>query len=412
MTKFSGNRSSIMHCALLLFTAVFAFDATAQTAAQWRGVNRDGIYNEPNLLESWPAEGPKRILTITGLGVGHSSPTVTADRIYVTGLFEKTGYLFSYDLKGTLLWKTSYGPEWSGQYPGVRGTPTVDGDKVYLESGMGKVLCFDAKSGKILWNVDMAKIFEAELPGWGHNESMLIYGDMLICTPGGKKASVAALNKMNGKTLWKTMVDGEISGYCSPVMFKHNNKDLLVTMLSKSIIGINPADGKLLWRQEHPTDYGINPNTPIYYKGNIVYFSGYGQGAGMLKLSDDGTSMTKVWENKKFDVQIGGAVLLGENLYGAGHDNRGWRCVNVNTGEIKYSLDDFKQGAIISDGKLLYCYSENGKVYLVKPEADKFLVTGTLQIKDGNGPDWAHPVISAGKMYIRHGEVILVYELK
>ena len=250
------------------------------------------------------------------------------------------------------------------------------------------------------------------MPGWGHNESILIQGDMLICTPGGKKASVAALNKTNGKTIWKTIVNGEISGYCSPVIFKHNNRDLLVTMLSKSIIGINPADGKLLWRQEHATSYGINPNTPIYYKGNVVYFSGYGQGSAMLKLSDDATSVTKVWENKKFDVQIGGAVLLGENLYGSGHEYKGWRCVNVNTGEIKYSLDDFKQGAIISDGKRLYCYSENGRVYLVKPDVDKFVVMGTVQIKDGNGPDWAHPVIAAGKMYIRHGTVIQVYALK
>jgi outer membrane protein assembly factor BamB len=400
-----------MRIALLFFAAIIVSDATSQIASQWRGVNRDGIYNEQNLLESWPPEGPKLLFTIQELGIGHSSPAVTSDRIYLTGLIAKTGYLFSYDLKGTLVWKVSYGPDYNSQYPGVRSTPTVDGNRIYLESGLGKVLCFDAKNGKIIWSVDMVKVFEAELPGWGHNESILIQGDMLICTPGGKKASVAALNKTNGKTLWKTMVDGDISGYCSPVMFKHNNRDLLVTMLSKSIIGINPADGKLLWRQEHKTDYGINPNTPIYHKGNVVYFSGYAQGSAMLKLSDDAASVTKVWENKKFDIQIGGAVLLGENLYGSGHEYKGWRCVNVNTGEIKYSLDDFKQGAIISDGKLLYCYSENGRVYLVKPEADKFVVMGTVQIKEGNGPDWAHPVIAAGKMYVRHGNVLQVYAI-
>jgi outer membrane protein assembly factor BamB len=413
MAAFSNNRSgTVMHIALLFFVALITIDALAQTTAQWRGVNRDGIYNEQNLLESWPAEGPKLLLSIQDLGDGHSSPTVSSDRIFVTGLFEKTGFLFSYDQKGTLVWKTSYGPEWHQQYPGVRGTPTVDGDRIYLESGVGKVLCFEAKTGKILWTVDMAKVFEAELPQWGHNESILINGNQLICTPGGKKASVVALDKNTGKTLWKSaVVEGEISGYCSPVIFKHNGKDLLVTMLSKSIIGINPSDGKILWREPHKTDYGVNPNTPIYHKGNIIYFSGYGQGAGMLKLSDDGTSVKKIWENKKFDPQIGGAVLLGDNLYGSGHNYGDLHCLDVNTGAIKYSSDDIKRGCIISDGKLLYFYSERGKVFLVKPEADKFVVTGTFAVKEGKGPDWAHPVIAAGKMYLRHGNVLLIYAL-
>jgi outer membrane protein assembly factor BamB len=408
----SSNKGSgaIKNVALLLFAVMITSEVTSQTAAQWRGVNRDGIYNEQNLLESWPAEGPKLLLTISGLGTGHSSPTVSADRIYVTGLFEKTGYLFSYDLNGTLIWKTSYGPEWNKDYPGVRGTPTVDGDRVYLECGMGKVLCFDAKTGKIQWTVDLAKVFDAELPQWGHNESILIYGNQLICTPGGKKASVAALDKSTGKTLWKSaVVEGEISGYCSPVIFKHNGKDLLVTMLSKSIIGMNPSDGKILWKEPHKTDYGINPNTPIYHNGDIIYFSGYGQGAGMLKLSEDGTSIKKVWENKKFDPQIGGAVLLGENLYASGHNYGDLHCLDINTGAIKFSTDDVKLGNIISDGKQLFFYSERGKVFLVKPEADKFVVKGTIIVKQGKGPDWAHLVIAAGKLYIRHGEVLLVY---
>jgi outer membrane protein assembly factor BamB len=413
MAAFSNKWSgTIMHVALMLFAAMIASDATSQTSAQWRGVNREGIYNEPNLLESWPAEGPKLLLTINELGGGHSSPTVTSDRIYVTGLFDKTGFLFSYDLKGTLIWKTSYGPEYNKEHPGVRGTPTVDGDRIYLESGFGNVLCFDAKNGKILWNVDMVKVFGAELPQWGHNESILINGDQLICTPGGKKASVAALNKTNGKTIWKSaVVEDEISGYCSPVIFKHNGKDLLVTMLSKSIIGLNPTDGKLLWREAHKTDYGINPNTPIYHKGNIIYFSGYGQGAGMLKLSDDGASIKKVWENKKFDPQMGGAVLLGENLYASGHNYNNLHCLDINTGAIKFSSDEVKAGNIISDGKQLYFYSERGKVFLVKPEADKFVVKGMFIVKQGKGPDWAHPVISAGKMYLRHGDVLMVYAI-
>jgi outer membrane protein assembly factor BamB len=416
MIKFFKCKSAaIMHLAVMFFVVTIIFDASSQTAAQWRGVNRDGIYNEQNLLESWPAEGPKLLLTIKDLGVGHSSPTITSDRIYVTGLFEKTGYLFSYDLNGTLIWKTSYGPEWSNGYPGVRGTPTIDGNRIYLESGMGQVLCFDTKNGKILWKVDMVKVFEAESPTdspeYGYSESILIHGDMLICTPSGKKASVAALNKTNGKTLWKTMVEGEISGYCSPAMFKHNNKDLLVTMLTKSVIGINPSDGKLLWKQAHETQFGVNVNTPIYDKGNILYFSGYGQGAGMVKLSDDGASVEVVWQNKKFDNLMGGAVLLGDNLYGSGHQYKNLYCIDVKTGEIKYTSDDFRPGCIISDGKMLYFYGENGKVALVKPETDKFVVTGSFSVKQGKGPDWAHPVIAAGKMYIRHGEVILVYAL-
>jgi outer membrane protein assembly factor BamB len=395
----------------MVAVSILAPQAGAQVDAQWRGVNRDGIYNGDNLVKKWPEKGPALLLSIKDLGVGYSSPAITKDRIYVTGMIDSTGYLFAYDQKGTLLWKSVYGPEWNRDHPGVRGTPTIEGNRIYLESGKGRVVCLDAADGKEVWAVDMVDVFGGVLPKWGYNESVLIDGNRLICTPGGGKATVAALDKATGKTLWSVKVDNGESGYCSPVKITHGKKEILVPMTSTAVIGLDPAIGKLLWKQAHPTKYGVNANTPIYSKGNLIYFSGYGQGAVMLKISSDGMSIAKVWDNPKFDVQMGGAILQGNNLYGSGHKNPAWHCVDIQTGKIKYSGIEIGCGSIVSAAGLLYCYSESGALSLVQPGADKFTVVSTMPVTPGSGPHWAHPVIADGRLYLRHGDMLMIYNI-
>jgi outer membrane protein assembly factor BamB len=383
----------------------------AQVDAQWRGANRDGIYDGASLLKKWPDKGLTLLLSMNGLGGGYSSPAVTKDRVYITGMIDKTGYLFAFDQKGTLLWKSAYGPEWDRDYPGVRATPTVEGSFIYVESGKGRVVCYSTADGKAVWSVDMVEVFGGAPPKWGYNESVLIDGNHLICTPGGKIASVAALDKATGKTLWSTKIDGVESGYCSPLKIMHEKKEILTTMTSDAIIGLDAVTGKLLWKYAHPTSYGINPNTPLYSNGNLICFSGYGQGAVMLKIAADGMSITKVWDNPKFDVQIGGAILIGNDLYGSGHKGKGWHCVDIQTGKIKYSSTEIGGGCLIAAAGLLYCYSEKGTLSLLQPGADKFTVISTMPITLGSGSHWAHPVIANGRLYLRHGDILMVYNI-
>lgn len=397
-------------CGLLLAGLLVA-SSSAQATSVWRGVARDGKYDGAGLLTKWPEGGPKLVLEVDGLGAGHSSPAVTEDRIHVTGMVDSVGYLYALDKKGTVLWKTSYGREWYESHSGVRGTPTVSDTYVYVQSGRGRVVCLDPADGKEVWAVDMAKAFRAKMPKWGHAETMLLDGNKIYCTPGGPDVAVAALDRTTGKTIWTCKANGEASGYCSPVIMQHNKKRMLVTMLGASIIAVDPSSGKLLWQHPHNTKHSVNPNTPLYYKGSIIFTSGYNKGAAMLKLSADGTKATEVWADTLFDVQMGGAILLDGHLYGSGHRNRGWKALDVATGKVTGTLDGLSAGCVISAGGLLYCYDDKGTVALVKPSPTKPAIISSFKIAKGAGPHWAHPVIRDGKLYVRHEAFLMVYNI-
>lgn len=406
-----SNYAIRVYLQVLLITVLFVAGASAQVSSQWRGVNRDGIYDGTGLLDAWPKDGPKLLFSVEGLGSGHSSSAITADRIFVTGMEKKKGYLHAFDKSGSPQWKIFYGSEWDESYPGVRGTPTVAGDRLYLISGKGRLVCFNSGDGKEVWAVDMVKDFKGQLTQWGYSESVLLDGDMLFCTPGGKSVAVAALDRNTGKTLWTTSVNGEKQGYCSPIMIRHAGKKILVTMLEKSIIGIEAATGTLLWKYEHATSYGVNANAPIYDNGSLLCFSGYNQGAVRLTLSSDGTTVKRAWSTPRFDVQIGGAVLLDGLLYGASHKKPAWHALDAKTGKIAYSSKEIGRGVVIAAGGMLYCYSEKGECALMKPDAKKFSVVSSFKVRKGSGQHWAHPVIAGGRLYIHHGDVLLVYNI-
>jgi outer membrane protein assembly factor BamB len=406
----------------ILFTVLtfFSLPLSLLAASSWRGPARDGVYSdETNLLKSWPAQGPKLVLTLTGIGSGYSSPTVFGDRIYVSGMIDKTGYLFAFDTKGSLLWKTAYAPEWSNLYPmsfpGVRGSPTADGSHVFIQSGPGHVVCLNAADGKVVWSVDMLNEFGVIKPYWGHAETMILFEGKLICTPGGTKASVAALDTATGKTLWSVKAGEEKAAYCSPILVTYESKPLFVTMLEKSVIGIDPASATLLWKFTTETTSGVQANTPLYQNGSIIYASsdskGKDKGAGMIKLSADGKSVIKVWISKKFDPAIGGIVLLDNKVYGFGAANKGLHSLDMNTGTIVHTLKQNKGGVVIAADGMLYCYNEEGTVFLVKPEESGITMVSSFKIDKGKGPYWAHPVINSGKLFVRHGEFVFVYEI-
>ena len=393
---------------VLIFTAEFA---SADILSQWRGPERDGVYPGESLMKQWPAAGPKLLWRADGLGIGFSSPAVTTDRVYVTSLIDAQGWLFAFDHAGVLQWKMNYGPEWDEGHKGTRTTPTIVDNNIYLVSGVGTVYCVRT-TGKPIWSVDMKKEFGAEVLHWGIAESALVDGDVVYCTPGGTTALVVALNRHTGAVIWQTTSNGEISAYCSPRLIYHNNNKTLVTMTQKSLVAIDPTTGDLMWRQGHTTRYDIHPNTPLYKDGLIYAFSGYGTGSQMFKISPDGKSASKVWANDTPDNQMAGAVLVDGMIYTSGHQNRGWGCVNWKTGDLVWNSDEYggKGPIIFSDG-LLYMYSEKGDVVLAKPNPTKFEPLSAFKMEEGSGQHWAHPVVKNGRLYIRHGDVMHVYDV-
>jgi len=388
---------------------------------QFRGPNRDGKYTATGLLKKWPEGGPKMIWSVEGLGDGFSTVSLAHGLIYTTGKVGEDGIIFAVDLDGNIKWKKSYGKAWAGSHPGVRTTPTIDGDRAYVISGYGNVVCFDAKTGDKKWEVDTLARFNGKYNKWGISESVLIVDDKVICSPGGEDAMIVALDKMSGGTVWTSKGLSEKSCYCSPYLFERGGKKIVATMGDQSFIGIDADTGKVLWTDSFAECFGgvhknINPVSPIYYNGEIFTTSGYNDGSAMYAVSADGTKLTRKRVEKVFDNHHGGVVLVDGHIYGSNWLNNrqgNWLCMNWDTGEIMYEKTWISKGATVYADGLLYCYEEKeGTLALVEPGPEDFKIISSFKIELGDGKHWAHPVLCDGRMYIRHGNVLMAYDVK
>ena len=390
---------------------LMAYSACSQDISQWRGPDRNGIYPETGLMKSWPETGPALLWHYDELGDGHSSAAVTNDRIYTCGEVNGIGYLYSFDLNGKLLWKMPYGEEWTESWPGVRSTPLVCDGKIYMMSGFGKLICRKAESGDFIWTIDILKDFKAPNIKWGVTENLLIDGNKLFCTPGGPEASVVALDRKTGKLLWKCAAKGESSAYCSPAIFTHNKRRILVTHTASSIIGIDTETGKFLWSVDQPNTYSVHANTPEYIDGSIYCVSGYGKGGVLLKLSGDGSSVTETWRSPSISNRMGGFVVLNGKIYGSDDAGKAWYCTDWKTGTDMFSEKVTGKGNIISADGMLYLYGDNGEIVLAKPSPTGFGKVSSFKVPFGSAQHWAHLVIKNGRLYVRHGNSQMVYNI-
>jgi outer membrane protein assembly factor BamB len=386
--------------------------AYPQNPTKWRGPNRNGYYNETGLLKEWPAGGPEILWQYDKLGEGYSSPAFGNGRIYISGMEDQTGYVYALEQDGRLIWKTPYGKEWLKSYPGSRGTPVIDEDRLFILSGMGRLSCFSANSGQLLWTKDLFTEFGGRNSEWGLAETVVIYGEKLICTPGGRIHNIIALNKMNGELIWTSKGMGEISAYCTPLLVKIDDRNLLITHTAKNIIGVDADDGEFLWNYPHVNIYDIHPNTPLYHDGQVFCFSGYGKGGVMLRLNEDGSKVTKMWFCETMDSRIGGAVYMDGYLYGSGDKSREWQCIDWSSGRMRYDSKEIGNGVVIAAEGLLYIYSQRGELALVKPGPSSFEIISETRISTGSGQHWAHPVIDNGRLFIRHGNALIAYKIK
>lgn len=401
----------------IFFIATFFSCTTSreQEISQWRGPKRDGIYPESNLLRQWPLVGPEMLWSFEGLGKGHGNMGIGMDRLFICGMIDSTGYLFSFSLDGKLLWKKAYGLEWYKNYTGVRSTPTVVGDKVYFESGQGVVYCYNGNTGELVWSVDILKKFNAENIQWGMAESLLVDGDKIYCTPGGKAYNVVALNRFDGLTVWTSKGNGQPAAYCSPTLVQHHEIRLIVTMTAESIIAVDAETGKSYWNVAQRQTYDIHANTPVYYKGKIMCSSSSDKsdhdGTVLMELSDNGKEVEVLWRNSEITNLMGGFILKDGFVYGSKYRSSEWYCLNWETGEVNYISKPFRNGVIIYADGLFYCYSEGGDLALVDANKREFKVISKFSIPLGTDQHWAHPVIDKGKLYVRHGNALMVYDI-
>lgn len=406
------RRNSLWLILLLLF---FGCSSAEDNTSQWRGPDRRGIFYEEGLLKEWPGDGPRLLWSFEGLGAGHSSVSVGNDRIFVTGMTDTLGVLFSFDTDGNLLWKKQYGPEWYVSYGGTRSTPVIVEDLIYLESGQGIVYCFNAFSGEVVWHVDLFEEFNAENIVWGKAETLLVDGDRIICTPGGREHNVVALDRHTGKTVWTSKGFGEPAAYCSPVLVEHNDAKIVVTMTAESVIGVDADTGEFYWREEQQQTNKIHANSPVY-NGGIIYFSSASarnnDGLLALELSEDGRKVEKLWRNRSYTNLMGGIIILDGVIYGGKYRSSEWYAVNLADGKMNLLCDDRRAGVIIYADGLFYCYGEDGLVSLVRMTPDSFDIKGSFKVPLGTNEHWAHPVIHDKRLYIRHGDALMVYDVE
>jgi len=184
-------------------------------------------------------------------------------------------------------------------------------------------------------------------------------------------------------------------------------------MLGKSVAAVDPETGKVLWVYPYPNRFGVMPNPPLYADGMLYVCAGGGTGGAMLALADDGTGVTPGWTDKTLDCQMHGTVLVDGCIYGTAQSaNRGLVCLDWKTGEAKWNAGDVKQAAVVAADGMLYVYGQDGTVRLVKPSPEAFEPAGQFTITAGEGEHWAHPTVANGRLYIRHGDVLLVYDVK
>ncbi len=387
--------------------------------SDWRGPNRSGIYNENNLLNTWPENGPELLWSFEGLGFGHSSAAVLNGKVYVTGIKDTiaaTGTLFTFDLKGNLLWQKDYGPDFTANFHGTRSTPVVVDDLIYIESGVGTVYCLNAENGDEIWNADFISDFGVDsVVQFGFAESVLIDGDNLICVPGGKENNVVALNRFTGEMIWSSKGNSEISTYNSPILINHNGRRLVIAMTSASVMGIDADTGEMYWRMEQTQGNKIHANTPVYSDGRIlIVTAGREATSGMvqLKLSEDGKSVEETWRNRKFVNLMGGLVKIDSCFYISAYLKNDWQVMNWSTGEMQAQSKEFGGGSVLFADGMLYCYSErDGEMALAEAEPDHFNIVSRFKIPLGTNEHWAHPVIADGKLFVRHGNALMVYNI-
>jgi len=410
---------------------LFTPSAWAADWPQWRGPNRDGQSADTGLLKEWPKEGPSLAWRVNGLGGGYSGPSIAAGRIFGMSHRGEDEVVWALsEADGKELWATRLGPAfkqpgWPQGKEGPGCTPTVDGEQLYVEGMGGEVACLQVKDGKILWQLSLTRDFGGSVPPWSYRESPLVDGDKVIYTPGGQDATLVALDKLTGKTLWKSQVPGNPgAAYSSAIAIDFDGQRQYVQLTARTLVGVAASDGKFLWRYDKPANRtGINCSTPLYHDGSVFAASAYGAGGGLVKLSKDANGAVQAQEvyfTRQMQNHHGGMILWDGCLYGANGGNEGGAlvCLDFQTGNVLWDGRQNPEGRLpkgslaMADGRLYY-RSENGPMLLIEPNAKQYIERGRFdQLDRTKQPAWTHPVIANGKLYLRDQDVLLCYNIR
>ena len=399
-----------------------ALPARADDWPQWRGPRRDDVSRETGLLKTWPGGGPTLLWTSEDAGIGYAGLAVVGDRVLTMGADDGREFVLALDVTtGKKVWSTPFAPLFQqNRGDGPRATPTVDGDRVYAVGGQGELVCLEAAAGKIVWQKNLRKDLGGDMmSGWGYSESPLIDGDKVVCTPGGSKGAVAALDKKTGNVLWRSRGFTDKAAYSSLVVGTAGGILQYVQMTGDGVTGVAADDGRLLWRFVRPSRTAAVP-TPIVRDDLVYVSSGYGTGAHLIKLTGDvnGLKAAEGYASKEMVNHHGGVILVGNHVYGHSDSGR-WVCQELQTGKIAWADRGVGKGSVTCADGMLYLYSESGGTAALVgatpqayKEAGRFKVPRQSGRRSARGMLWTHPVVANGRLYLRDQELIFCYDVK
>lgn len=401
---------------VVLSVIVLVFGLAGQVMAQaganwpqWRGPNRDGISKETGLLKQWPAEGPALVWKASGAGRGYSSFSIANGRLYTMGLRGDREFVIAFDIaNGKEAWATPHGNAFrNDRGDGPRGTPTIDGDRLYALGGNGDLSAMDARTGRIIWTKNVLREFGGSNIRWGISESALVLGNKVLVNAGGRNASIVALNKENGAVIWKSQSDE--AGYSSAIPLQVNGGTQVIFFTGERAVGLDVNDGRLLWEYSRPSNRTANVATPIA-RGNRVFISSdYGTGGGVVEIKADGKA-EEIYFTKDMRNHHSSSVLVGDHLYG--FSSAVLTAMRFDTGEIAWRDRSVGKGSLVYADGHLYCFSENGVVGLVEATPAGYREKGRFRIPQDSLPTWSHPVVAGGRLFLRDQDTIYAFDVR
>lgn len=405
--------------ARFVINGVFLLGAAAVDAhdwPRWQGPDGTRISRETGLLKEWPAAGPRRIWEATGLGGGYGSMAVAGDRVYLQGARGAESVVIALNrADGKEVWAKALGPNETkmrtDRGSGPRGTPTIDGDRLYVLTENGDLASLKT-DGAVVWKRNILKDFGGSQLQWLVSESPLVDGPHLVVTPGGPGAGMVKLNKLTGETVWTSKELSDTAAYSSITVADVQGVRTYMTFTASAGVGVRASDGKLMFRYPQAANQVANVATPIYSNNKVFFTSAYGTGGGLLDLTvtNGEVAAKEVYFTRELRNHHGGVVLVGEYLYG--FSDSILTCLEFATGKVMWRDRSVGKGSVTFADGHLYLQSENNIVGLAEATPEGYREKGRFPIPEKGQLSWAHPVISEGRLYVRNQDVLLVYDIK
>ena len=389
--------------------------AAADDWPQYLGVNRDGVYRGVPLAESWPASGP-RVVWKKQVGAGFSGPVVADGKLILFHRIRGEEIVEALDVKsGAPIWRYAYPTNYRDDFgfdEGPRAVPVVSGGVVYTFGAQSQLHAVGLADGKKRWSEDTATKYNVAKGFFGAAGSPLVEDGRVIANVGGRGAGIVAFDAATGKELWRA-TDDEAS-YSSPVSATIGGRKLVIFLTRAALTGLDPVKGSVVfrrpWRARQAAS--VNAATPVVV-GDLVFVSAeYGPGAGVLRV--DGSNLVDVWtdvdtlNNHYATVVHAGGILYG--FHGRQEFGQALRAVDLKTGKVRWSQEQFRAGSILLAGTHLLIMREGGELVLAEASPAAFKPLARAQVLPAVVR--AFPALDNGILYLRNETTMVALDLR